>query len=401
MSGSTKRIVVLDGIRGACLVFMMLSHMQFSGTYLIKRLHFGELGFVQSAQGFIFLSGLLVGLIFMRRQLRAGGAEVRRRLWGRAFELYGWHLAILLAIVMLARLVPDSWFAWNQWLGRLYDGGDAYVAAASAMLYQPSYMDILPQYMVYLLASPLLLQLISRGRLAWVVAGSAACWLAVQLGAHLPLVNLVDGLWLGATVEIRAAFNPLAWQVVYVAGLVAGALVARGALEPRRLLDPARPFLFQLAVAGLVFFLAWRMAITSGLIAPDVLGRFQTHENRAEFGLVFLLNFAAMGYAIAWLLVAGPDAASAALRRVGGLLHALFTHPLLVLLGTYSLQVFAWHVVVVYLLRLVDWQIGPLPEPLTSLVALMAIGSLLVPALFLAMRDSGRAASTRQRPARG
>ncbi|MDF1585948.1 OpgC domain-containing protein [Marinimicrococcus flavescens] len=375
----------------------MLSHLEFSGFYFIKNLHFGELGFVQSAQGFIFLSGLLVGLIFMKRHERAGAAQVRRRLWGRALELYGWHIGILLAILALSRLMPDSWFVWNRWLGRLYDGGDVYVAAAAALLYQPSYMDILPQYMAYLLVSPLLIQLIATGRAAWVMAGSAACWLAVQLGAHMPLVALLDGLWMGgATLQPRAAFNPLAWQVIFVSGLVAGALAARGELQPRRLLDPQRPMLFHLAVGGLVFFLAWRMAITTGLIAPEVLERFQAYENRVEFGLVFLLNFVALGYAVAWLLVAGQRSASYGLRVGATLLNRLLSHPFLVLIGGYSLQVFAWHVVAVYLLRLVDWHVGPLAEPLNSLLAVAAIASLALPARWLASRAPTRLADAPQ-----
>ncbi len=50
-----QRLEILDGMRGYFLVFMMLNHLTFAGGYLLVKFNNGELGYVQDAQGFVFL----------------------------------------------------------------------------------------------------------------------------------------------------------------------------------------------------------------------------------------------------------------------------------------------------------------------------------------------------------
>ena len=51
-----SRLAVLDGMRGYFLVFMLLNHLSFTGGLWLVHINHAELGFVQDAQGFIFLS---------------------------------------------------------------------------------------------------------------------------------------------------------------------------------------------------------------------------------------------------------------------------------------------------------------------------------------------------------
>ena len=181
-----KRITILDGLRGLLIVFMLLNHLTFTGGFALGRLNYAHLSFVQSAQGFIFLSGLLVGLVYMRIFERSGPWAVSRRLGRRALELYGWHLALVLTVLVLSRLIAGSWSAWGSWLGHLYEDGTGYAIAAAGLLYQPTFMDILPQYILYLLVSPVVIWLVAAGRVWLVAALSLSAGLLVQLGAHLP-----------------------------------------------------------------------------------------------------------------------------------------------------------------------------------------------------------------------
>ena len=80
------RVKLLDGLRGACLILMTITHLHFGREYLVGYLHIKQLGFADSAQGFIFLSGLLVGLVGMRQYGREGIAPVRKRYWWRAAD---------------------------------------------------------------------------------------------------------------------------------------------------------------------------------------------------------------------------------------------------------------------------------------------------------------------------
>ena len=82
-----------------------------------------SVGFADSAQAFMFLSGLLVGIVGARQHARLGPGAVARRNGRRALELYGWHLGLLLPILAASRLLPDAWPAWSDWLGYLFEDG--------------------------------------------------------------------------------------------------------------------------------------------------------------------------------------------------------------------------------------------------------------------------------------
>src|SRR3546814_9093659 len=72
-------------------------------------------------------------------------------------------------------------------------------------------MDILPQYIVYLIVSPPLVWLCVKGRWPLVAAGCVIAWTAVQLGLHLPAAAAID-----ETLALRAHFNVLTWQVLFM-----------------------------------------------------------------------------------------------------------------------------------------------------------------------------------------
>jgi hypothetical protein len=362
---------------------MLLSHLSLELGHSLHRIHIGSYGFVESAQTFIFLSGLLIGLLFIRRIERDGFAAVRARLNRRALQLYIAHLALVLGAFAAAGLFSQSWWAWNGLLGRFYADPQGYAVAAAALLYQPAFLDILPQYILYLLVAPFVLLAIARDRLWLVLACILLSWLAVQLGAHIPVVKLVDAQlsWGGQPVEIRGHFNPLAWQLLFMGGVVIGALVARGELDPGRIFRPDQTALLKIALLVLIFFLGWRLTFQYIIVDHDLLAQFRAHERRGEFGLVFLVNFLAFAYVVSWLLVAGRQRAPGLARQVGDFLHAIFAHPWMTLLGRHALVVYCWHVVLVYAVSLADTYWGPAREPWSSIIGLIMIAALWLPAL--------------------
>ena len=378
-----NRITLLDGFRGLFIVFMLLNHLSFTGGFALGWLNYSHFAFLESAQGFIFISGLLVGLVYMRTFERHGPAMAGRRLSRRALQLYGWHVALVLGVCLLARLIVGSDTAWGPWLEHLYRDSAAYPMAAGTLLYQPTYMDILPQYIIYLLVSPLVLLAVATGRIWLVAALSVSLWLAVQLGLHLPVLRAAQGaLSFGPSpLEFRAHFNPLAWQIVFMPGVVIGAMMVRGELTPERLFAPERTQLVRVALCLLLFFLGWRLAFAFGLVGEELLLRFQMFERRNEFGPVYLLTFLAAGYAFAWMLVAGPASGSAIAKTGARWVQALLAHPFVMLLGRHSLPVYAFHVFLIYALKLLDVRLGTLTDPMTSLLGLASIALLAVPAL--------------------
>lgn len=381
----SQRVTVLDGLRGFLVLFMAWNHLWFQEGFALGWLHFGELGFVTSAQGFIFMAGLMVGLIHGRQALRAGVVPVRDRLVRRAGMVYACHLGLLVLLVLAICWLPDTQPAWGAMLGAFNEDGLAYALAAALLLYQPTYFDILPQYVLYLLVAPLLLHLVLTGRLWLVAASSLVLWLFVQMGGHLPIVAAIEPrLWLGETdLVLRGHFNPLAWQLLFVAGLLAGAACATGRLDPTRLFRPERTELLKIALLVLASLALWRIAISAGLPSAEMLDRIQAFERRGELGPIFPIALAATVYGVAWLLLAGPASPVPLARRAASFLHALWNHPLLVLVGRHALPVFVWHVVLVYAQILIDRWWGPFGDPWSSLLALLVVALLPLPALLL------------------
>lgn len=378
------RLEVLDGLRGYFLVFMLLNHLSFQNSYLLVKLNVGELGFVQDAPGFVFLSGLLIGMVYTGRMIKRGLPATGPIMWRRSLELFVYAVACLAIVLILARLIPHAREAWKPWLGDLLGGGPAFKAAALALLYQPTYMDILPQYIVYLIAAPPLLWLCVRGKWHWVAIASALLWFSVQIGLHLPLASGIDRTLDGVKdgLGMRVMFNMLAWQLVFMGGMVLGTLTVQGAIDWRAVFAPARRWPMTAALSLVVFFLVVKLSWTAGLLPSDMLARFGEYDNRAEFSAIYMLNFVAMAYVVGWLIVAGPRSSNRLERGAGAFLNGLFRLRFLRLLGRHSLQVYAWHVVVVYLMCAWDRHAGPLPELSKNLLALAAVAALALPALW-------------------
>lgn len=376
-----RRVELIDGLRGYFLVSMLLTHLTFAGGYVLVKINHAQLGFVQDAQGFVFLSGLLVGAIYARRMANEGFRAAAAKMWRRAIEIYLTMLACLAAILVLAAVLPGAALLWKDQLGVLLQPGIAAKIAAMLLLYQAAFFDILPQYVIYLAAAPPLLWLCTKGRAPAVIAGSAMIWLGVQLGLHLPLLAAVDRLMAAsqAGLATRSVFNPLAWQLIFFVAMPIGVAWSRREIDFERLFDSKRPSFALIAAAVVLFFMAWRLAFTFGLVPGAMMHRFQTYENRPELSAVFLLNFVALGYLVAWLMIAGERAASRTARILAAFLRRVFDLSLLRLLGRHSLQVYAWHVILVFVVIYADGMLGPFGELTKSMIALSAVGLLAVP----------------------
>ena len=270
-----------DSLRGLMVVCMTVNHLPTS----LRAITDESVGIFSSAEGFVFLSGLLIGWVYSRRLRRDGPAGLHRAVVQRASRIYYWHVAAFMA--SLAAVQLTSWLAgfcsWNNpplfyahpWLAVLLGG---------AMLYQPGLLDILPMYCAFILLVPAVLNALEAGKTAKVLAWSFAAWFLVQW------VPPVDGAPL-YPIHV-GSFNIFAWQFLFVAGVVIG---------HARLTDPRpqitfRPLLLAGAVAVVVYGygvqkLHWRPD------CPDWL--FGMILNKPNLGALRLADFAMAAYLVA------------------------------------------------------------------------------------------------------
>ncbi|CDZ49344.1 OpgC family protein [Neorhizobium galegae] len=378
-----KRFDIIDGMRGYFLVFMVLNHLIFAGGYLLVKINHNQLAFVEDAQGFVFLSGLLIGMVYAKKMLKNGYAAGRTAIYNRAFELYRYAMGIVLVVLVAQMLLPGAYSIWFNWLGYTTFDDPLRLAAIATFLYQPTFMDILPQYIVYMLFAPMLVKLVLEDKWHYVVAGSVILWMAAQLGLQQIATTPLNDLVMGADDQgIRVSFNLLGWQVVFYSGLVLGALTSAGKIKWSNILSPDNTFIPKVALLMVLFFLPLRLITAHELMPPHMIGKFASMEIRADFGPVYLLNFAAVAMLVTWLIVAGPKHKDEWVRRIAGAVTWVFSIKYLQLLGRHSLYVYVWHVAIVYFVYYFDGRTPELNEFTKTAIALVSIALLSLPALW-------------------
>ena len=146
----------IDLLRGLAVLAMVVDHIAGpSKLYLITG---GNHFYTSAAEGFIFLSGLTVGLVYRRVAERHGLATAMRRLLGRAWTLYA--LAVGLTLVML----PLSEVLRLPWAVGIEETTPLQIVWAILSLHQTYYLvDVLALYVLLILVAPLAIFLLSEG----------------------------------------------------------------------------------------------------------------------------------------------------------------------------------------------------------------------------------------------
>jgi len=370
---NTRRLPALDALRGLFLVWMTFAHMPTHFSDLVNQ----PIGFVSSAEGFVFMSALLVSYVYLR-DARVNASGMRARLWARTLKIYAYHLVMLaLAFTVAAEFATRThrlaiYNLLNFYLAHRVVG----VLGAVLLIYCPPLLDILPMYVIFLFMTPLLLTTAVRRGWGWVLGGSGAVWVAAQFGlrnwAHDALVRVTH---LPIPVQEMGAFNLFAWQGVWIAGLWLGAKSVDGNVPLRRI--PG----YVVAVCGVVciFFLLVRHDLLGARLSQEALG---LQLDKWRIGPMRLVNLAAFVVVCYWL------------RR--HLLRLVSVEPFLTL-GKASLQVFCVHVFFVFAgLALLYGDVPQLHGARAYGMLLLTFSALMLVAMRQArLRREARAAAAR------
>jgi hypothetical protein len=199
----------VDFWRGFALVSIFINHIP---GVVYERLTHRNLSLSDSADLFVFLAGWSLRYVVGRPEDPTPANQLMLRLGGRAFTLYAAHLLIvMLAIAMLAfsarALDNPLLLEWHNAAAVFSDPADTHIGLV-LLTHQLGYFDILPLYVVLLLAAPVI-AIVHRAAPHLLVPIS----LAIYLSALVFKINLptwpAEGQWF---------FNPLCWQAVFVLG---------------------------------------------------------------------------------------------------------------------------------------------------------------------------------------
>ncbi|MEL6615297.1 MAG: OpgC domain-containing protein [Bacteroidota bacterium] len=301
---STSRDLRIDLLRGLVMVVLVVVHFDFySGFHLLT---WERIGVVSGGEGFVILSGLVVGMVYGRRAKQGRWRELVAKLWGRAAQLYKINLAVIAGVALVAWSgVMDASYVM-EYVDRgsgtvypLFPSADApwwiWVSQALRLQIGPHQFQIMGLYVVLLLATPLALWAMQEGKTRVVLAISIALYFINWAEPARPT---------GAQFEY--AFPLLTWQLIYVAGMAVG-------FHRQRLADVmARgwktPVVALASVAALLFF-AWAQnspRLPEGtflsFVDADLYHRiYGLYFQKNTLGLLRLLNYAVLliaGYAL-------------------------------------------------------------------------------------------------------
>jgi hypothetical protein len=314
----------LDALRGLFLVWMTFTHMPTRFSDFVNQ----PFGFVSSAEGFVFMSALLVSRVYLR-DARQSDTALRAKLWRRTLKIYSYHLLLLSFAFTVAAA-----FAARTHRPALYNLLDFYLAhpvvaiiGSALLIYCPPLLDILPMYVIFLFFTPVALSMSVRYGWKWILAGSGSLWLAAQFGLREYLHSFVVHVThLQIPLQETGAFNLFAWQGVWIAGLWLGARSMEGEMPLARV--PG----YAIAVCGAIcaFFFEVRHEWMGPHLTQESLG---IEVDKWQIGPLRLINLAACLVVCYWL------------RRY--LVRLIAREPFLTL-GKASLQVFCAHLFFVF-----------------------------------------------------
>ncbi len=386
-----SRDISLDILRGLMLVIMAADHF---GEPVFQHLY-EFAGYVSAAEGFVFLSGMLVALVYGRYH-KAGGMVLESRIWHRTGVIYLYHLMVLIAVFVFTVLTDLSGASWQSFATEMQAEPARGLLSGILLTYQAPMLDVLPLYVILMSLAPFALRWMTQyGTVGvlMVLGSSISLWWMGQHGLGDTLQHLLP-----KAIMIRnGAFHLLAWQMIFVLGMVLGFL----RFDSKDRFPQVKTGWFVLSIGTIAFLYLMRHGYLYPLNSQyPILEWLQIypHTARDSMGWLRLLNFLAIVYFVAGVIK---------LQRQYGILNWLkLPGHWLAFLGQHSLQVFAYHLVVLYCYIPFRWGEWALSDNQKWVLLPVFIASLSLPAWWHARymqgkKDAARKASTAVLPATG
>ncbi len=335
------RLWEVDALRGLMLLLMLVTHLPTRLTSPLGQ----PFGFVSAAEGFVLLSAFMAGLVYSRLAWRDSIGAMRQAFWRRALKIYLCQAATLLFLFTFIAALGiriDQPAVKDLMSYYLHDPYAAFVAGL-LLVYEPPLLDILPLYVLFMLASPWVLAWAMRRSWRGVMLLSFAIWVLAQFGLGAWVYHATVALTgLRVPFNETGSFATFGWQFLWVVGLWLGA--SRNAPDARPLVFPG--WVVAVAVLLALTGLVWRHA-----------------GNQAPFGANESLNLLFDKWLLGPLRLLDLAALAICCIRFGpAWARFLPRQRWLEALGAASLPVFCAHLVIV-LLVLALFGANPLVRP--------------------------------------
>jgi len=203
-----ERELRLDLFRGLALWLIFIDHLPASVlTWFTIR----NYGFSDATEIFIYISGYTAAFVYGRAMLESGVVIASARILRRVWQIYVAHVFLftifLAEISYVATSFENPLYTEEMGIMDFLKQPDVTIVQALLLRFRPVNMDVLPLYIVLMLALPVILWSM-KWRPDLTLALSAVLY-AVTWEYDLYLSAYPNGFW---------AFNPFAWQLLFVFG---------------------------------------------------------------------------------------------------------------------------------------------------------------------------------------
>lgn len=197
----------VDLLRGLAVFIMIVDHIGLVSPLSTLTGH--NLFFVSAAEGFVFIAGFLVGVIYGDQLRRNGWSTASRKALVRALKLAGLSIGLALGFAAFSFILALPWAA------SVTDVSTEQFILEVVTYRRTFYLvDVLQLYAFLLALTPGVLWLLGRRAWSVVLIGSLALWISYQdPGTRLELP------W---PVEQNTVFHFTSWQVLFVGALLLG-----------------------------------------------------------------------------------------------------------------------------------------------------------------------------------
>jgi len=203
-----ERELRLDLFRVLALWLIFIDHLP---TSLLTWFTLRNYGFSDATEIFIFISGYTAAFVYGRAMLESGFVVATARILRRAWQIYVAHVFLftifLAEISYVATSFENPLYSEEMGIMDFLKQPDVTIVQALLLRFRPVNMDVLPLYIVLMLFLPIILWLM-KWRADVTLALSAALY-ALTWHFDWYLSAYPNGFW---------AFNPFAWQLLFVFG---------------------------------------------------------------------------------------------------------------------------------------------------------------------------------------
>jgi hypothetical protein len=312
----TERELRIDLFRGLALWLIFIDHVS---PDVLDRFTIRSYGFSDAAEIFIFISGYTAAFVYGRAMIESGFLVATARIMRRVWQIYMAH--VFLVTIFLAEI---AWVATSVGNPRyleemgvtdfLQHPGNALLQTL-LLRFRPLNIDVLPLYVVLMFFLPVILWMMKwrpNVTLALSVLLYALTWYFDWYLSAYP-----SGFW---------AFNPFAWQLLFVFGAWCA---LGGAKRMSRII--ASKITMGIAFAYLLFAfsitMTWYFPKLTFLV-PHRLGHWMYPIDKTDLDVLRFVHFLALAAVTVHFVPKGwPGLTSPWLRP-------------LILSGTHSLEIF-------------------------------------------------------------